>query len=482
VLLNNSVWKNTCEIRKRKGLNKNITADAVVIGGGMAGILIAERLSSEGKRAVVLEAKQIAGGQTQNTTAKITAQHGMIYSNLISQLKEKGAEEYAKANMRAVEWYRTTVESRNIDCSFENKDAYVYSECESRLRNEYNACKRLNLPVEYITNPQIPYESKGAVQMKFQAQFNPLPFIKELSENLEIYENTPVITVKDNTVFCHEANVEATDIIFACHYPFINFPGLYFARMYQQRSYVLALKNTPYIEGMYICAGEIGFSFRMAGELLLLGGGQHRAGENIYGGKYDILYDAAQKMFPKSSVVARWSAQDCITADGIPYIGRYSQSKPHWYVATGFGKWGMTTSCVAAEIITDLIMGRKNSAEEIFSPARCSLCSAKGTVNEVLHSAKGLIKQVVHIPNNKLEDISVGSGGSVFYQGKRVGIYRESADKYYAVSLRCPHLGCRLEWNQDEKSWDCPCHGSRFDYKGRLIDNPAQNDLKVFEI
>ena len=477
-LIKGSIWSLDDAIPKRDKLTENISTDVAVIGGGMAGILIAERLCSQGKKVVVLESKQIASGQTKNTTAKITAQHGLIYADMISHFKFQNAKLYSDINLRAVDWYRKYITEEKIDCCFEQKNAFLYSnKSVSKIEAEYKACKRLKLPVFF--EEAIPFlkEAKGTVCMHNQAQFNPIMFIKEVAKKLTVYENTPVIKVEDNRVICKNFVVEAKDIVFACHYPFINFPALYFARMYQQRSYVIALKNAHSINGMYVGADKNGISLRSYGALVLLGGAQHRTGENNCGKSYEFLLNEAKKLFPESQAVAYWSAQDCITADGLPYIGRFSSGKPNWYVATGFSKWGMTSSAVAAELITDLILGRENKAADVFSPSRFSICAAKGIADEVLHSAKGLIKQIFYIPKDKLDTIKVGKAGCIMLEGRRVGVYRESEKKYHCVSLKCPHLGCRLEWNPDEKSWDCPCHGSRFDFKGELIDNPAQNNI-----
>lgn len=474
-----SIWEKNIEFEEREALKESIKTEVAVIGGGMAGILIADRLQTQGKKVIILEADRIASGQTKNTTAKITAQHNNIYSKIANFSGLENAKIYAKANMRAVEWFRKTVEERKIDCDFEIKDAFIYSDREQELREEEQICRKIGLDAEYTPVCDLPFETAGAVRLSSQAQFNPLKFINKIAENLTVFEKTRVEKIKGNTLYCGKFKVEAEKIVFACHYPFVNFPGFYFAKMYQQRSYVLALETEEKIDGMYIGTKEDDFSFRSYGNVILLGGAQHRAGENFSGDKYETLRIAAKEMFPEAKEVASWSAQDCITADGVPYIGRFSKNNDNIYVATGFGKWGMTTSAVSAEIITDLIIKGKSYAEKMFSPSRFSLKAAGGILDETLHSAKGLIKQLICIPQSRIEDIKIGEGKAILYEGRRVGVFRESEEKYYFVKLKCPHLGCRLEWNQDEKSWDCPCHSSRFDYKGKLINGPAQTDISL---
>lgn len=211
----------------------------------------------------------------------------------------------------------------------------------------------------------------------------------------------------------------------------------------------------------------------------MIGGGGHRTGKNTAGNSYEYLSSRAEALWPECKETARWSAQDCMTLDGIPYIGKYSKSQPDWYVATGFGKWGMTSSMVSAMILTDLICGRQNQYADVFTPRRFHLQSSVGTlIKEGGYAVSGLMKQLAAIPKEKLEDLRPGHGGIVEHDGNKYGVYREETGKLFAISTRCPHLGCQLAWNPDEKSWDCPCHGSRFDYRGKRLDGPAQNDLE----
>ena len=474
-----SVWKMDNEIPKRERLTRNIVTEVAVIGAGLAGILIADRLSAEGKKVIVLEADRIAGGQSGKTTAKITAQHGCVYAGFKEDFGLEKAKLYAEANYNAIEWYRKCVESRGIDCDFENTDSFIYTFSEQKkLKKEYEVCKEIGLPVELVAQTELPFKVASAVKMKSQAQFNPLKFIKAVSNDITVYEKTRVNTVKGNVIYCENCTVRAEHIVFACHYPFLIIPGLYFAKMYQQRSYAIALRNAPDINGMYIGIDNEGYSFRKYQDMILLGGGGHRTGENSAGNKYRQLHKAAKKCFPDCTEVASWSAQDCVTADGIPYIGKLSLCHPDWYVATGFAKWGMTTSAVAADIISDLVCGRENKYSKVFSPSRFSLKSAQGIAKEMGQAVKGLVRGNFSVPPHLLSSVRIGDGGIISVNGKRVGIYRESDKKYYTVIPKCTHMGCGLEWNPDEKSWDCPCHGSRFDYTGKLIDNPAQTDLK----
>ena len=474
-----SVWSESCKFRKREALNKDIKTDVLVIGAGIAGVLTAYMLKQKGRDVVLIDAAEIASGNTKNTTAKITSQHDLIYSKLIAEFGEEKARQYAKANELAIKKYKEIIEDKRIECDFEEKPAYVYSLNEvDVLKEEVEAAKNLGIDAEFVQEANLPFKINGAVKFNNQAQFNPLKFLKGISNELVIYENTRALEIKENLVVTSGGNITANNIVVATHYPIMNAPGYYFMKMHQERSYVLALENTSEIDGMYIDLNKEGYSFRTYNNLLLLGGISHRTGENEEGGSYDELRKVAKKLYPKAKEKYYWSAQDCMTIDGIPYIGRYSSETPNIYVATGFNKWGMTSSMVSAMIISDMILEKENDFSEIFSPRRFDLSlSINNIANDLIETAKNFIAQKVYIPSSEIEHIKNGHGGIIEYNGEKVGVYKNKEGKEFFVSTKCTHLGCQLSWNSDELTWDCPCHGSRFDYKGRLIGSPATKDL-----
>lgn len=474
-----SVWSESCKFRKREALNKDIKTDVLVIGAGIAGVLTAYMLKQKGREVVLIDAAEIASGNTKNTTAKIASQHDLIYSKLIAEFGEEKARQYAKANELAIKKYKEIIEDKRIECDFEEKPAYVYSLNEvDVLKEEVEAAKNLGIDAEFVQEANLPFKINGAVKFNNQAQFNPLKFLKGISNELVIYENTRALEIKENLVVTSGGNITANNIVVATHYPIMNAPGYYFMKMHQERSYVLALENTSEIDGMYIDLNKEGYSFRTYNNLLLLGGISHRTGENEEGGSYDELRKVAKNLYPKAKEKYYWSAQDCMTIDGIPYIGRYSSETPNIYVATGFNKWGMTSSMVSAMIISDMILEKENDFSEIFSPRRFDLSlSINNIANDLIETAKNFIAQKVSIPSSEIEHIKNGHGGIIEYNGEKVGVYKNKEGKEFFVSTKCTHLGCQLSWNADELTWDCPCHGSRFDYKGRLIGSPATKDI-----
>lgn len=473
-----SLWTISCEIEKRNKLENDLQADVVIIGGGLAGILIAYKLKEKGIESVILEGDRIASGQTKNTTAKITSQHAFIYNTLLEKLGIEKAEQYAVANQTAISEFSRIIKDNNIDCDFEALPSYLYSTQQThQLEQETAAAQKLGIPASFTTETSLPFSVKGAVRFENQAQFNPLKFIKSVSQDLNIYEKTFVLSVEGKTIKTESCKIKAKHIVFATHYPFMNVPGYYFARLHQERSYVIALENAQKLDGMYYSIDEKGCSLRNYGNAVLLGGGNHRTGENSKGGKYDELRAQAKGLYPNAKEIAHWSAQDCMPLDNIPYIGHYSNSIKNQYVATGFKKWGMTTSMVAATIISNMISGQETPYEEVFKPSRFNTASVPSLAKEGAKAIKGIATKNLTVSKSVLDKLENGHGGVVEADGSKVGAYKDENGKLFLVSIKCPHMGCQLEWNPDEKSWDCPCHGSRFDYYGKLLDNPAQKGI-----
>lgn len=431
----NSVWSDYSDLPKFNSLQNDIKTDVLIIGGGISGVLCAHMLAENGVDYALVEANTICSGITKNTTAKITSQHGLIYDKLIREYGIEKAQMYFNANEEALQKYRMLC--KNIDCDFEEKDSYVYSiDDYLKIENELTALDKIGHHADFADRLPIPLSIAGAVKFKKQAQFNPLKFISSISQGLNIYEHTRICGLNEHTAVTVKNRIRAKKIIVATHFPFINKHGSYFLKMYQHRSYVIALKNAAQINGMYVDESETGMSFRNYKNFLLIGGGSHRTGKQ--GGNWQELKSFAQIYYPGAEEKYRWATQDCMTLDKIPYIGPYSKNTPDLYVATGFNKWGMTSSMVSAMLLTDMIVGRKNPCSQAFSPSRT-----------ILHPQLAI---------NAFEAIT---------------------NLITISTKRCPHMGCSLKWNPQEHTWDCPCHGSRFTENGKLIDNPSTGDIKI---
>ncbi len=427
-----SVWEKDVHRVGFEVLGGNKSTEVLIIGGGIAGILCAYKLKNAGVDCMLVEATEICSGITKNTTAKITLGHGLIYHKLIKRFGEDKARFYLDAQVRAGEEYAQLCE--NIDCDYENKDSYVYSlDNRKKIEKEVDALKHLGVKAEFSDASELPIDVVGAVRVRNQAQFHPLKFLYTIAKDLPIFEHTKVIELMPNKAITNRGEISFKKLIIATHFPILNKHGSYFLKLYQHRSYVVALKGAQNVDGMYVDESDTGLSFRSYGDLLLLGGGGHRTGKQ--GGCWQELEEFVNKHYKGAQIVGKWATQDCMTLDRVPYIGQYSKSTPDVYVATGFNKWGMTNAMVAANILCDLVGEKTNPYAEVFSPSR-TILRPQLAVN-ALESTLGLITP---------------------------------------TAPRCPHLGCALKYNRAEHTWDCPCHGSRFAEDGELIDNPATDD------
>ena len=429
-----SLWEHTAELNHFDCLDGDIKTDVLIIGGGMAGLLCAYQLHKAGVPYVLAEADTICSGVTKNTTAKLTIQHGLIYHKLLGRFGNERTKGYLSAQEEALKRYRTLC--RKIDCDYEEADSYVYARDNLRnIERELDALHRLGFPGEFASQLPLPFAVAGGVKFPRQAQFHPLKFAAAISQGLHIYEHTMVKELVGRTAITNHGRIHAKHIVVTTHFPFLNRHGSYFIKLYQHRSYVLALEHAPNLNGMYVDQTQTGLSFRNYGSMLLVGGGGHRTGKP--GGNWRELRQFVKEHYPESTEKYHWAAQDCMSLDNMPYIGPYWSNTSDVYVATGFNKWGMTNSMVAATLLCDLVQGKQTPYAEVFSPAR-----------------------------------------SIFRPQLAVNALESTVNLLTPSTRRCPHLGCALKWNPAEHTWDCPCHGSRFTRDGTLIDNPATKDLK----
>ena len=429
-----SLWQDAVQMPRFESLKGDIHTDVLIIGGGIAGILTASYLHQNGVKYVLVEKERICSGTTQNTTAKITYQHGLNYHQIIKRYGMLAAQQYLTANQRAFEKYADLC--RTVNCDYEEKDNYVYStNDQKKLDDEMEALNRIGYQAELCENPDIPIKTMGAVKFPCQAQFHPLKFLSAVAAGLNICEHTFVREMIGNIAITDHGTINANHVVVTTHFPFINKHGNYFLKLYQHRSYVIALDNAQDVGGMYVDESKAGLSFRNHGDLLLLGGGGHRTGHK--GGNWSVLRKFTQNVYPHATEQYCWAAQDCMSLDNIPYIGQYSKRTHRLFVASGFNKWGMTGAMTAAMILTDKILGKHNDCADVFDPSR------------------GILKPQLLVNG-----------------------FEATKNLLTISEKRCPHLGCALKYNRTEHSWDCACHGSRFNESGKVLNNPANGDLK----
>ncbi len=435
-----------------------------------------------------------------NTTAKITSQHGLFYSYLIDTFGIDFAKSYLDANENAISNIKQIIDFENIDCDFEYQNSYVYTDLEDeveKIKREVLALNSLNFPAEYTTNFSLPFPILAGCQFPNQAQFHPLKYANGLCKSIinsngSIYENTKVYDIdrKSNhyEIITKDHTVKAKYVVLACHYPIINNPGFYFLKMYQETSYLIGFTTKYNFDGMYINTKSPICSLRTVpyknGRLVIMGGSEHKTGTNEdLSNCYINLENRAKELFPDAHILYRWNTEDCISLDKIPYIGEFSTMTPNMYVATGFKKWGMTTSNISANIICDMIMKKDNPYTDTFKSTRFHpIQNGTEFINMLKQTTTSLVLDKFKISKNSLASIDIDECKVIELDGSKIGVYRDPNGKYYALKPVCSHLGCELSWNNLDKTWDCPCHGSRFSYTGESIYDPSIKNIDLIDI
>lgn len=499
-LRSKSYWLDSTYETNYPTLEKDIKVDIVIIGGGITGITTALLLNNEGFKVALIEANKIVQGTTGYSTAYITSQHDIIYNKLINNIGVKKAKQYADANEGAIDFIESMVKKYNIDCDFSRLPAYIYTTDESHkdtIRAEAIAAKSLGINAKYIENLNLPFSIKGALCFENQAQFHPRKYLLKIAENIsgngsQIYEHTRAVNIKHDGLYTIVTDTGfkaiAPIVVLASHFPFYDGLGLYFSRLRPQRSYVITAKIKDELpKGTFVDAGEAGWYFRSQSykddQMIIIGGQDHKAahGDNMME-HYVNLKNYAEENFSVQKFLYRWSTQDYITIDGVPYVGKLTSSSENIYVATGYGEWGMTNGTAAANILRDIIVNKESIYQEVYSPSRdTSTDGIKNFVKENFDVAKQLIKgKLGGGPYNV--DLKNDEGKIVEINGEKYGAYRDKNSELHIVDITCTHMGCELKWNNAENSWDCPCHGSRFTVEGDIIEGPAVNKLTHYKV
>lgn len=495
-----SLWRSSTGLPSFAALVEDHVTDVAIVGAGITGITTAYLLSNAGYKVTLLEAGEILGGATGFTSAKITAQHGMIYGDLLKNFGEEQARMYYQSNREAMEWMMATAEELDLSCGMKPEAAYLYAakgdeKTLKELNREFEAYSKLGLPGEWLDQVPLPLGAGGAIRMPGQARFHPLEYLKGLLQAVldkggTVFEHTMIgeQVDSDGHLTLHteggKFQIRCRHAVSASHFPFYDGGSLYFSRLHAERSYCLAFEpETDYEGGMYLSAGEPTRSLRAVEwggrKLVIAGGENHKTGQGICTfGHYENLEKFAGELLGIRSIPFRWSTQDLITLDRVPYIGRRAEDE-EIYIATGFGKWGMTTGTLAARMIADSIQGSSNPYTGLYDPSRFKAIPAiKNFVVQNLSVAKELVAGKVEIVHKKTQDLEPDQGAVVFHDGKRVGAYRDPEGQLHLIDRTCTHMGCECEWNDGERSWDCPCHGSRFSYEGDVLEGPATVPLK----
>jgi glycine/D-amino acid oxidase-like deaminating enzyme len=491
-----SLWVDTAPETDYPSMTPGLEVDVAVLGGGIAGLTAATLLKEAGKTVAVIEAGRIGTGVTGHTTGKLSSLQGLTYGRLASELGEESARVYGEANEAAIDRIERFVTESGIDCDFRRVDNHTYSGYEGdlpALREEAALARRIGLPASFVDRLDLPVPVRGAVRLTRQAQFHPVKYLQGLARTVDgdgsfVFEETEALGVRDkgplSTVTTSHGDLRARDVVVTTNAPFLD-RGLYFARAHPYRSYLLAVEvDEPMPAGMYISTEPLHSLMPFPAEnVLLIGGEGHKAGQaGESADRYRALEGFARRHFHVRRVAFRWATQDMLPFDGVPLVGRYTPVSRHLYVATGFRKWGLTNGTAAAMILADRLLGRRNAWAPLFNSNRPRLAGAMRLVKENAHDIRRLVKDRFTARGPALADLEKGQGALLTVKGETVAAYRDDSGDLHAVSPRCTHLGCMLDFNDAEKTWDCPCHGSRFAHDGGVIQGPATRDLTKIEL
>ncbi|HEX2050949.1 MAG TPA: FAD-dependent oxidoreductase [Actinomycetota bacterium] len=477
-------------------LRGDTSADVVVVGAGIFGITTAWLLHHAGARVVLVEARRVCEGVTGHTTAKVTSGHGLVYANLTRKYGAGTARVYAEANEWAIAEIARTATERGIDCDLERLPNYVYSESSGEvpsLEREVEAARAAGLRADFVTETGLPYAVAGAVRLEEQAQFHPRKYLLALVDELvrggvPVFEWSRVTDVhvgRPSVVETAGGSVRAQHVVVATHFPILDRGG-HFATQHPSRSYVVAgtVDASRDVAGMYLTSSSPTRSVRStphgAGRLLLLGGEGHGVGdEPDTPARYAALEDFARRRFALDEIAYRWSTQDNHPADDLPFAGRLTRaSSADVYTGTGFKAWGMTTGTVAASVVSDAILGRDNPWTELYDGTRVRLLQgARNLLSANAKVARHFVLDRLRAPRAEPAELTPGEGAVVRRGGRVVAAFRDDDGVLHAHSAVCTHMGCVVAWNPAERSFDCPCHGSRFSYDGEVLHGPAVQPL-----
>jgi glycine/D-amino acid oxidase-like deaminating enzyme/nitrite reductase/ring-hydroxylating ferredoxin subunit len=493
-----SFWLETTPETDYPALADSVAVDVAIVGAGITGITAAILLKEAGKTVAVIDSKRIVHGASGYTTAKVTSGHGASYSKIRKAFGENGIRTYARANEAALDWIAKLVEANRIDCDFERKANYVYAESEddvAQLRQEAEVERQAGLGTRLVDETPLPFSVPAALRLDNQAQFHPRKYLLALAATIpgdgsHIFEQSRVRKVRQGEpceVVADGGVVRATDVILATHLPILD-SGLFFTKAYPHRSYAVAapIGSAPDPEGMYINAGTPTRSFRTLRDgdrvLIQVGGNGHKTGdEDDTPARYDQLEQFLREHWPGAGEVEhRWSTQDYLPHDSVPYVGRLRRRSKHLYAATGYNKWGMTNGTVAALILSDAILGRSNPWAALYDSKR--LVRRAGLAGFLTENAAAGFRLVAgrlsRSDRATVDELGPGEGALIRLRGRKTAVYRDKERRLHGLSPVCRHLYCVVDWNPAERTWDCPCHGSRYSGEGRVIQGPTTEDLK----
>ncbi len=490
-----SIWMKDYKEHNLKSINNDMSSPILIIGGGIAGLMCAYNLMKKGVKFILVDAKKIGCGVSANTTAQISIAHDKLYDDILKKHGEKIAIRYLKSQLEGLNLVKKVIKDEKIDCDFKEEGTILYANDKKNikvLRKQYNLIKDY-CSVDWLDYSDNSIEYRYGIKFNKQFIFNPMKYMMSIVDvlienNVSMFEDSKVTKIdKKDDIYevCinEKYKIKCRKIIMACHYPFLNPDNLYFAKIYQSKSYVIAFKSKLKLKNNYVSLDNPFYYLRTYDDsTLIIGGSDHYTGLDVNIEKcYQLLIEKIYKLDPDAEVICKWFTEDCMPIDSLPFAGKYSNRNPNILLVTGFQKWGFTNSHVIAKIITNMITNRKY--DDLYKTNRFTLIKdIKSTFRMIIHVIDGMIVSRLSVSKYELDKIKIGSGKVIKIEGKNILVYRKNKDNYLFFKNKCPHLGCSLMWNDVDKVWECRCHGSIFDRYGKVIYGPSIKDLYKINI
>lgn len=491
-----SIWMKDYIDKNLPKVTKNINTPILIIGGGITGLMCAYNLMKKNINFILVDSKKLASKVSAYTTAQISIAHDSLYDDIMTKHNDKKAIAYLKSQMEGLDIIKEIIKTEKIDCDSKEESTILHANLNENikvLKRQFKLIKKYNDNCELLPSNKNSIDFKKGIEFKNQLIINPVKYMMSIidiliEKNIALYEKSLVTKIRKKDmnyeiVINDKHIITAKKIIMACHYPFLNPDNLYFAKIYQSKSYAIAFETKLKLKANYVSLDQPYYYVRTYDDsTLIIGGSDHFTGiNNDINQCYQTLINKIYQFDKGAKIKYKWVTEDCMSIDSLPFVGHYSNRNPNILIATGFQKWGFTNSHIAAKNITNILINKEYDL--LYKPKRWTFVKdIKSTFRMVSHSINGLIVSKLFVKKYEIDKIKIGSGKVMKYKNLNVLVYREKENKYVFLKNKCTHMGCSLIWNDVDKVWESKCHGSIFDQYGRVIYGPALKNLERLDL
>lgn len=487
-----SIWMKDYVDKNLPAIAQNIDTPVLIIGGGLAGLMCAYNFMKNGIEFILVDSKKLASRVSASTTAQVSIAHDKLYDDIMKKHGKNKATAYLNSQAHGLNIIKQIIKDENIECDYKEESTILHADEEKNiktLKTQYDIVKKY---AKLINTKKDIIKFKQGLEFKNQFIFNPMKYMMSIidiliNNKISLYENSKVtkINKKENNyevLINNKYKIYTNKIIMACHYPFLNPDNLYFAKIYQSKSYVIAFESKVKLNANYVSLDKPYYYLRTYDDsTLIIGGSDHFTGLDIDISEcYKTLTNKIYELDKDAKILYKWFTEDCMPIDSLPFVGNYSNKNPNIILVTGFQKWGFTNAHIAAKNVTNMLTHKQY--DDLYKTKRYTLIKdLKSTLRMIVHSVDGLLISKLFLKNYELSKIKIDSGKVMRFKNANVLVYRESKNKYIFLKNKCTHMGCSLIWNDVDKVWESKCHGSIFDKYGHVIYGPAFKDLEKID-